>query len=293
MGLAGVKASWQRQTLYFGHERGDRYSVLVLDNRGIGASDKPLGRYSTSEMARDVLDVLDHVGWTAARSVNVVGISLGGMVAQELACAAPRRLQSLTLLCTTAHARSGQTLAQTLAERAALLRPKPLAAGLVDTARRLFADEWLARPDDEACLPAPGATPRCGPAPGGGAYGRFASNFQRFQAQELAKRRVDGAFTLRGFLCQLVAAGWHDKSDEQLRRMGDAVGRARIMVVHGTADRMLAVDNGRALAAALQPGTALIVDGMGHAPIMDRAPWFNALLEERLAAWAALDDAAS
>ncbi len=76
--------TWQRQTKDFGHTEGDQYSSLVFDNRGIGESDKPLLRYTTFEMARDVVELLDHVGWTESRSIHVVGISMGGMIAQEL-----------------------------------------------------------------------------------------------------------------------------------------------------------------------------------------------------------------
>lgn len=84
MGLGAMKYAWQRQTRDFAHARADQFSSLVFDNRGIGESDKPLHRYSTSEMARDLLELLDHVGWTARRDLHVVGISMGGMIAQEL-----------------------------------------------------------------------------------------------------------------------------------------------------------------------------------------------------------------
>jgi pimeloyl-ACP methyl ester carboxylesterase len=84
MGLGGMRTAWQRQTKDFGHTQGDKYSVLVFDNRGIGESGKPMMRYSTSEMARDVLELVDHVGWSAKRDLHVVGISMGGMIAQEL-----------------------------------------------------------------------------------------------------------------------------------------------------------------------------------------------------------------
>lgn len=76
--------TWQRQTRDFGHTEADQYSCLIFDNRGMGESDKPLLRYTTSEMARDVIELLDHVGWTGERSVHVVGISMGGMIAQEM-----------------------------------------------------------------------------------------------------------------------------------------------------------------------------------------------------------------
>lgn len=71
--------TWQRQTKDFGHLEGDKYSMLIFDNRGIGDSDKPILRYTTSEMAKDVVELLDHVGWRDPHSVHVIGISMGGV----------------------------------------------------------------------------------------------------------------------------------------------------------------------------------------------------------------------
>lgn len=84
MGLGGMKYAWQRQTKDFGHTKGDQYSSLVIDNRGIGDSDKPTFRYSTSEMAKDIVELIDHLGWTGKRELHVIGISMGGMIAQEM-----------------------------------------------------------------------------------------------------------------------------------------------------------------------------------------------------------------
>lgn len=50
----------------------------------MGKSDKPYLRYSTSEMAKDTVELLDHLGWTEKRQLHVIGISMGGMIAQEL-----------------------------------------------------------------------------------------------------------------------------------------------------------------------------------------------------------------
>ena len=51
---------------------------------GMGESSQPFQRYSTLEMAKDTVQLLDHVGWTKEREVHIVGVSMGGMIAQEL-----------------------------------------------------------------------------------------------------------------------------------------------------------------------------------------------------------------
>jgi 3-oxoadipate enol-lactonase len=74
------------------------YDVLTFDNRGIGESDAPPGPYSTAELAADAVRVLDEAG---VERGHVVGASLGGMIAQELALSHPERVSKLVLACTT------------------------------------------------------------------------------------------------------------------------------------------------------------------------------------------------
>ena len=74
------------------------FLVVSFDNRGIGESDVPPGPYTVAQLAADARAVLDAVGLERA---NVVGASLGGMVAQQLALAYPERVEKLVLLCTT------------------------------------------------------------------------------------------------------------------------------------------------------------------------------------------------
>jgi 3-oxoadipate enol-lactonase len=76
----------------------ERYRVLSFDNRGIGESDKPEGPYTARQMADDALQVLDEAGIDRA---HVLGASLGGMIAQEVAVLAPERVEKLVLACTT------------------------------------------------------------------------------------------------------------------------------------------------------------------------------------------------
>jgi len=79
-------------------ELAERFDVILFDNRGIGESDAPAGPYTVAEMAGDAVRVLDEAG---VEHAHVVGTSLGGMIAQELALSQPERVDRLVLACTT------------------------------------------------------------------------------------------------------------------------------------------------------------------------------------------------
>jgi pimeloyl-ACP methyl ester carboxylesterase len=76
----------------------EKYRLVLIDNRGIGRSDTPPGPYDTATMAGDVLAVLDDMG---TERVHLMGTSLGGMIAQQVALMAPERIAQLVLVCTT------------------------------------------------------------------------------------------------------------------------------------------------------------------------------------------------
>ncbi|KAI0158157.1 Alpha/Beta hydrolase protein [Xylariaceae sp. FL1272] len=274
-GMAVFKTSYQRQTMYFGHIHGDKYSVLLVDNRGMGRSDKPLMRYRSSDMAADIIEVLDHVEWTEERGLHLCGLSLGGMISQEIAYAIPNRIASLNLCCTAAAIENTTTFAENMMNRIMMLLPKSPDRSLSYSAAALFPAKWLAEPDQENVPTS--STPRVR----GGPYLHFRTNYERFGAQEITKSRSPD-FTKTGFLLQLIAGGWHHKSPEQLKTIGDKVGRDRILVIHGTEDRVITCPHGEKLIKYLQPGTSMIVPGMGHAPVMERAAWFNGLVEEMI-----------
>ena len=75
-----------------------RFELLVHDQRGLGRTGIPPGPYSMKDYAADALALLDHVGWTSCR---VIGISFGGMVAQEFTVTNPGRVERLVLACTS------------------------------------------------------------------------------------------------------------------------------------------------------------------------------------------------
>ena len=243
--------TWQRQTKDFGHTEADKYTCLVLDNRGIGSSDKPILCYTTSEMAKDIVELLDYVGWTEPRSVHVVAISMGGMIAQELGLQIPERICSLNLISTAPRIVRTLPYLDNIRNRINLLLPKALDAQITKVKADCYSSEWLAKPDETEFV-----------------VQAFPTNGDRFAAGEISKRLAPDAFTRHGFMCQLYAAGFHHKSSAQLKQLGDAVGRERIMVLHGTRDQMINFIHGEMLLEELggEEGgvTKSFHEGIGH-----------------------------
>ena len=222
----------------------ERFELLLFDNRGIGESDAPPGPYSAAEMATDVLQVMDEAGVERA---HVLGTSLGGMIAQELALAAPERVDRLVLACTTpggpaAYPFPAATL-KLLAEAPAL---EPALA------LRLFVENALA-PETVRTRP---------------------EIVERILEHRLAAPQDPAAWG-----AQAAAGMTFDRADD----LG-AIG-APTLVQHGTEDRVVDVRNADVLASRIPEATVELFDGCGHLYFWEQPERFvasvSSFLEER------------
>lgn len=117
----------------------DRAEILTYDCRGHGRSGRPAGPFTTELFARDLAELLDHVGW---QKVLLAGCSMGGCVAQAFAGQYPSRVDGIALIDTTAW--YGEDAPKTWRERAATAQAKGL-AGMVDfQTTRWFGDVFRA-----------------------------------------------------------------------------------------------------------------------------------------------------
>jgi len=95
MGAGSAQSGWRFQTGLFKKY----FRTITFDNRGVGKSDKPAGPYTMRMMADDTIGLMDHLGIEKA---HVLGGSMGGMIAQELAINYPERVDKLVLAGTFA-----------------------------------------------------------------------------------------------------------------------------------------------------------------------------------------------
>src|SRR4051794_38796854 len=90
-GMSGTHMTWGRPFL---DELEESFDCIVFDNRGMGESGPARLPFTTADLAGDTVGLLDALG---LESAHIVGISMGGMIAQELALDHPRRVRTLTI----------------------------------------------------------------------------------------------------------------------------------------------------------------------------------------------------
>jgi pimeloyl-ACP methyl ester carboxylesterase len=198
-----------------------RFRLVLIDNRGVGRS--AAGSVSVPAMVSDVITVLDRIGIGTA---HVLGASLGGMIAQDLAVRHPQRVDKLVLACTT----PGWPFAY----------PMPPAALRLITASRRLPRDVTARRHVENALSA-------------------ATLEQRPDLVEQILARHQSAAASQDTWQRQVAAGASYVGG--LRRRGI---RARTLILHGAADRVVDPRNARLLAARIPHARLVTFPGLGH-----------------------------
>lgn len=218
------------------------FELVLYDHRGVGRSAPHSGPFTIADLARDAAGLLTGLGIDAA---HVLGISMGGMVAQELALAEPGRVRTLTLGATYC----GGPRARFTSD--AVINDLAMAIMSGDQERRLRTGWQL------------NVSP---------AFADGEGNFERF-AEIAALYPV----ALPMIMAQVRAIMQHDTS-ERLDRVA-----APTLVVHGTADQMLASANG-GLVAELIPGARLeLLEDVGHLFFWERPELTARLVAEHAA----------
>ena len=221
---------------------GGRFDCITYDNRGSGRSGAPLKPTSMPELAADAAGLLREIG---VESAHVCGLSMGGMIAQELAIRFPERVRGLVLGGTTP---GGPRAARpTLRELRAL---GSAAAGGWRDGERSWLGEWV-----------------------------FSEAFRREQperARELLRRFGRHRATPQGVWAHWWASVYHDTTSRL------PCIQAPTLVMHGEHDAMVPISNARLLAAKIPGAELCIVAGAGHAYMLERPRLSFDLLREWL-----------
>ncbi len=245
MGLGGQLTDWPPDLV---DRLAERFRVVRFDNRDIGLSseiDAPapgpwsslwaaitgrqrLASYRLADMAADTTGLLDHLGIGAA---HLVGVSMGGMIAQQVAIDHPGRVASLvSIMSTTGDRRVGRPSASLLAQLGRR-RPPPVGtptAELVDEAVELYRS--ISGPGRDLAA-----------------------------ARELLTRSIERSYRPEGTARQLAAI---QASPDRTGALGRVT--APTLVVHGRVDPLVRLSGGLATTAAV-PGSRLVVfPDMGH-----------------------------
>ena len=223
-GLGTQLVSWDEEFCELLAARG--YLVIRFDNRDAGLSTWPEDEYTLDDMADDAVGLLDALG---IRAAHLVGASMGGFIAQLVALNHPERVLSLTSMISGPS--GADQVPPTPEAQALLLTPVPptrqerIELGLA--AKRVLLGP--ADPFDDA--------------------------YERAKAA----RAIDRAYHPAGFARQLRAILAAPSRIERLRSV-----RVPTLVIHGDADPLVPVDNGRRVAAAIPGARLLEIPGMGH-----------------------------
>ncbi|KAJ3284613.1 hypothetical protein HK104_009852 [Borealophlyctis nickersoniae] len=249
--------SWDHQYEYFGKH--PDFQVLLMDNRGVGESEAPNGRYTTKEMAKDIYDLLMWVGWKS--DIHIVGVSMGGMISLELCLLAPWMISSLTLTSTTAGRGTPPKAAITGIPKTMVIKDAEARGNAV--VEMIFPKEWLDQPTDQV-------------GPNGEPY---ATNREATIDRLLQRITETKPQPRNGAVGQLLACLTHYVSVDRLKQL-KSVGFP-ILVATGTWDNLINPDSSKHLAKHLECRLE-VFQGSGHAITSEQPKRYNAMLEEHI-----------
>jgi pimeloyl-ACP methyl ester carboxylesterase len=218
-----LEAGWRTTELL-----ASRFRVLSFDNRDMGRSDRSLWPYLVAQMAGDAVAVLDAA---EEEQAHVYGISLGGMVAQEVALRHADRVSSLVLGATTPggpHAIPHDPQVLTFFARVGAMGPEEA--------------EWAAVPYS---------------------YGEHTRRLRGDRIAEDIARRLRHSPDALAYLHQVAAAASHSTQ----RRLGDLA--VPTLVVHGEQDMLQSPDNARLLASSIPGAELMLWPDAGHLYVTD------------------------
>jgi 3-oxoadipate enol-lactonase len=239
MGMSGTALHWGEPFL---QRLRSGFEVIVFDHRGVGASTHLDGPVTIAQMAEDASGLLSAIG---IESAHVLGISMGGMIAQELALAHPGQIRTLALGCTYCGGEGSALAAPEVMQR--------LGAAMMSGDRLLaLRTGW------EINVSAPFAADD-------GAYARFLA---------IGEQR---AVAVPVVMAQMQACMAHDTRE----RLGDL--RVPTLVVHGSADQLLPALNGRLIASLIAGSELEILEEVGHLFFWERPEYAADLIASHTA----------
>ena len=219
-GMSGTHMSWGDPFL---EALEGSFDVVAYDHRGIGFSPPASTPFTIAELADDAAALMDRLGWDSA---HVMGISMGGMVAQELALRHPQRIRTLTLGCTYCGGPGSSLAGPDVVQELGAAQMSGDRESAIQAGYRLNTSEAF----------------RADPA-----------NYDAFRDMALA-----APAKIATIMLQMQAIAGHDTQS----RLGQI--ELPTLVIHGTEDRMIPSANGE-LIASLIPGARLeLLDGVGH-----------------------------
>jgi 3-oxoadipate enol-lactonase len=242
MGRSGTYAHWGEPLL---EELERDFELILYDHRGVGASTRLEGPVTIREMAHDAAGLVRALELDTA---HVLGISMGSMIAQELALAEPQLIRTLTLGCSYC---GGPGSVPTV-EAVITSMGEAIASGVPE---RMIRASWEAN-----------VSP---------AFAADDAAWARFLEISL-RRRV----SLEVIVAQTQACIEHDTS----ARLGGI--ELPTLVVHGTVDRVLPVQNGHMVAGLIAGSRLEQLDDIGHLFFWERPELSAELLRAHVAAYA-------